>query len=131
MLHEEAGAGLGADIPGASHCRALPTAGVSLSNQRAVGAKALWGVSQVSTLYLLHFTSGVYFKQLSGSCLCLASCIPHCPAAPRRVAVLELVCHQPRGKCLSQSKTWLPDQLRMLCGAGWSLPKGGSPWQAI
>lgn len=55
MLHGEAGAGLGADDPGASHCRALLTAGVSFSNQRAVGAKALWEVNQVSTLYLLHF----------------------------------------------------------------------------
>lgn len=46
---------MGADVPGASHCRALLTAGVSFSNQRAAGAKALWGVNRVSTLYLLHF----------------------------------------------------------------------------
>lgn len=102
---------MGADVPGASHCRALLTAGVSFSNQRAAGAKALWGVNRVSTLYLLHFTSGVYFKQFSSSCLCLASCIPHCPAAPERVAVLELVWHQPRGKCSSQFRTgWQPTQ---------------------
>lgn len=33
-----------------------------------------------------------------------------------RVAVLELVCHQPRGKCLRQFKTWLAAHLRMLRG---------------
>lgn len=114
VLRGEAGAGQGADVPGASHCRA--DCWFSFSNQRAVGAKGLWGVNHVSTLYLLHFASGVYFKQLSGSCLCLASRIPHCPAAPERVAVLELVCHQPHGKCSCQF--WLPDHLRMLCGAG-------------
>lgn len=107
LLCGEAQAALGAGVPGTSHCRALLTAGVSFSNQRAAGAKALWGVNHVSTLYLLHFPSGVYFEQLSGSSLCLASCIPHCPAAPQRVAVLELVCHQPRGKCSRQFRTWL------------------------
>lgn len=110
--------GLARELMSLGHHTAGLTAGVSFSNQRAVGAKGLWGVNHVSTLYLLHFASGVYFKRLSGSCLCLASRIPHYPAAPERVAVLELVCHQPCGKCSCQFKTCLPDHLRMLCGAG-------------
>lgn len=33
--------------------------------------------------------------------------------------MLELVFHQPHGKCsCMSSKTWLPDRLRMLCRAG-------------
>lgn len=62
VLRGEAGAGLGADVPGASPTLqgSLLTAGVSFSDQRAVGAKILWGVNRVSTLNL--FTSGVYFK---------------------------------------------------------------------
>lgn len=92
----------------------LLTASVSFSNQRAAGAKACWGVNQ--SLLCTCCTSGVYFKQLSGSSLCLASGIPHCPAAAQRVSVLELVCHQPHGKCSRQFKTWLAAHLRMLKG---------------
>lgn len=110
----------------------LLTAGISFSNQRAAGAKACWGVNHVSALYLLHFTSGVYFKQLSGSSLCLASCIPHCPAAPQSCCagagvpsapwqVLEAV----------QDVAGSPREDAEGLGRGGSLPKGGSPWQAV
>lgn len=97
----------------------LLTAGVSFANQRAVVAKAPWGVEHVSTLSLcctspLTFISRDFWA--ASCCFCLG--LAHRPAAPKRVAVLELVWHQPpRQVLVCVFEMWLPGCRGMLCRA--------------
>lgn len=71
-------------------------------------SQSLLGVKCDSTLYLCCASLLTVISrdfQASSCCVRLASCVTHHPTAPRRVVVLELVLHQPCGKCLHVFRT--------------------------